>query len=206
MQNGARVNAASRRSGSARKIRATHDRARVDAILIIEPGKRWAVEIQHSQQPPMLNHILAGQCSAQIGVARVSFAVPVVASEKMPEITPGSTNTSPGAAKMNASAQCHPHTVMAPKNAPTVIGNVNRRNTAANTAARAQTGPMPCSIPVYPAAICAEEKTRNAVSASMPIASFILAPDGPRLYCRSAKSCATEISIHRQESAGITIV
>jgi hypothetical protein len=82
-----------------------------------------------------------GQCSAQIGVARVSFAVPVVASEKMPEMTPGSMNISPGAAKMNASAQCHPHTVMAPKNAPTVIGKVNRRNTAANTAARAQTAP-----------------------------------------------------------------
>ena len=77
----------------------------------------------------------------------MSFAVPVVASEKMPAMTPGNTNTSPGTAKISAAAQCQPHTVMAPKNAPTVIGRVNRRKTAANMAARAQTGPMPCSIP-----------------------------------------------------------
>src|ERR1700730_9208654 len=34
------------------------------------------------------------------------------ASEKMPEMTPGSANTSPDTAKISAGAQCHPHTVM----------------------------------------------------------------------------------------------
>src|ERR1019366_2203399 len=66
-------------------------------------------------------------CSAQIGVARVSFDAPSVDKEKMAGITPGSTNTNPGAANVSASAQCQPQTYIAPKNAPIVIGNVKRK-------------------------------------------------------------------------------